>query len=319
MLRRNPGSTFAIAGLLALGIGASTAIFSVFDAVLLRPLPVRHPEQLVRMVQRQPVIGSESLFNYSYYETLRDHATTLASVFAEYGEYEHYTLTEPAPSEQITVYAVTPEFFDALGVQAIYGRVLTAADAKDTGTPPAVVSYGFWQRRFDGDPQALGRTLVIHGHPFVVAGVLPREFNGMDADTAPDVRVPVRAYPLLTDHPVEQGTGFGIEGRLKPGVTREQAESECLSLWQANIRELLKDRPKLLASELQTGMALDPLDRGFSILRDRFGNALKVLMAFVGLLLLLVRSTSRVCCWSAPWPAGKRSRCDWRSKGHGFG
>src|SRR5580704_14792548 len=87
MRRKRPGSTAAIVGLLALGIGAATVIFSVFDAVLLRPLPVRHPEQLVRMVQHLPRIGTRSDFPVKYYEALRDHSTTLAAVFGETADY----------------------------------------------------------------------------------------------------------------------------------------------------------------------------------------------------------------------------------------
>src|SRR5580658_6526333 len=127
ILWRSPGSTLALAGLLALGIGAATVIFSVFDAVLLRPLPVRHPEELVRMVQRLPKIGTQSNFPLQYYEALRDHSTTLAAVFAETTDYP-YAMSDPLPAEQILVHMVTPEFFDALGVPALYGRVLTPED-----------------------------------------------------------------------------------------------------------------------------------------------------------------------------------------------
>ncbi len=288
MLRKSPGSTLAIAGLLALGIGASTVIFSLFDSLLLRPLPVRHPERLVRMAQHIPRVGALSSFDYAYYEALRDHATTLESVFGQFGEFAHFAMTEPLPAEQITVGLVTPEFFDALGIQALYGRALTAADAKDTGTPPAVLSYVFWQRRFHGGLQALGRTLVIQGHAFVVVGVMPRGINGFSVETTPDVRVPARVLPLLTNFTRDRAGGFEIAGRLKPGVTPGQAHAECLSLWQSITRNLFKGHPAQLSEELSRGIALDPLERGTSILRERFGGSLEILMASVGLLLLLV-------------------------------
>ena len=287
MLRKTPGSTLAIAGLLALGIGASTVIFSLFDALLLRPLPARHAERLVRIVQHLPRIGAYSSFDYAYYEALRDHATTLESVFGQYGEFARFALTEPLPAEQVTATLVTPEFFDALGVQALYGRALTAADAKDSGTVPAVLSYGFWQRRFHGDLQVLGRTLVIQGHAFVVVGVMPRGVNGLTVDTAADVSVPARALPLLTSLTLDGADGFEIAGRLKPGVTRAQAYAECLSLWQSVMRSSHKGSPSL-AMELSRSITLDPLERGTSILRERFGGSLQLLMASVGLLLLLV-------------------------------
>ena len=98
-------------------------------------------------------------------------------------------MNEPGPSEAIQVYLPTPEYFDVLGVHALYGRTLVTDDAKDEpGTPPAVLSYGFWRRRFGGDPHVIGTSLVLRGNRFVIVGVLPREFNGISADTAPDVR-----------------------------------------------------------------------------------------------------------------------------------
>ena len=287
MLRKTPGSTLAIAGLLALGIGASTVIFSLFDTLLLRPLPARHPERLVRIAQHLPRIGAFSSFDYLYYEALRDHATTIESVFGQFGEFAHFALTEPLPAEQVTATLVTPEFFDALGIQALYGRALTAADARDTGTVPAVLSYGFWQRRFHGDLQAPGRTLMIQGHAFVVVGVMPRGVNGLAVDTAADVSVPARALPLLTSLTLDRAEGLEIAARLKPGVTRVQAYAECLSLWQSVTRSSHKGSPSL-ALELSRGITLDPLERGTSILRERFGGSLELLMASVGLLLLLV-------------------------------
>src|SRR6266704_558142 len=117
ILARNPGSTALIVSLIALGTGASTTIFSLFDAILLRPLPVRHPEQLVRMVQRLPKpLGLRSEFPFAYYKALRNHSKTLGSVFAETAWHEHFRMTQPEPAEEITVYGVTPELFDTLGL-----------------------------------------------------------------------------------------------------------------------------------------------------------------------------------------------------------
>ena len=295
MLRRNPGSTLAIAGLLALGIGSATVIFSVFDAVLLRPLPVRHPEDLVRMVQRLPKAGPRDDFPFDYYQALRDHSTTLASVFAETPSSFRFPMTDPAPAEEISARAVTPEYFAALNVTPLYGRVLTADDEQDSsGDPPAVLSYGFWRRRFDGDPHALGRTMTLRGHKFVVVGVLPRGFNGLSADTAPDVRIPNRAYPVLTGFP---GANRAIElfGRLKRGVSRAQAEAECQSFFQSVVvpyyADIVKEFPNNGAAQLiKTGVNLDSVQRGESVLRDRFASPLQLLMFSVSVLLLIVCS-----------------------------
>ena len=193
MLAKSPGFTAVAVALLAVGVGANALIFSAFDAVLWRPLPVRHAEELVRMVQRIPRIGTSSTFHYSFYQALRDHSTTLSAVFGEAPI--DVVMNQPAPAEQVRVHMATPEFFEVLGVPALFGRTLTEDDATATPeTPPAVLSYGFWRRRFNSDPEAVGRTIVLHGHSFVIVGVMPRAFNGTSVDTAPDVRVPLNTF-----------------------------------------------------------------------------------------------------------------------------
>ncbi|MGO8819463.1 MAG: ABC transporter permease [Terriglobia bacterium] len=200
MLAKNPGFTMLVTGLLALGIGATTVIFSLFDAVFLRPLPVRHPGELVRMVQQYlPKIPPQSNFAYAYYEALHDHASTFSATFGETGEYLHFAMSDPKPTEEISVYGVTSDFFTALGPRPLYGRLLLPDDANQKpGVPPAVLSYGFWQRRFGGDPGVVNRgTFLVNGHRFLIVGVLPRDFNGLTVETAPDARIPLRARMAL--------------------------------------------------------------------------------------------------------------------------
>src|SRR5262245_33846720 len=200
MLARSPAFTLVAVALLAVGIGGGALIFSACDAILWRPLPVRHPEELVRLVQRIPRIGTSSTFHYSFYLALRERSTTLAAVFGEAPI--DVVMHQPAPAEQIRVHMATPEFFEVLGVPALLGRTLTSDDEKSSsGTPPAVLSYGFWHRRFNGEPAALGQTLLLRGQPFVIVGVMPRGFNGISADTAPDVRVPFRTFQALWAEP----------------------------------------------------------------------------------------------------------------------
>jgi predicted permease len=294
MLAKSPGFTLVTAGLLSIGIGASSLMFSAFESVWLRPLPVRHPEQLVRLVQKIPQLGTRSYFVYAYYRALKEHSTTLAGVF---GENEMLVaMNEPTPSEQIRVHLSTPEFFQDLGVDALYGRVLSPDDAKDdSGTLPAVLSYGFWRRRFHADPAALGQTIAVHGHRFTVVGVMPRDFNGITVESAPDVRVPLRALPLLANSAPEgklDEVTLDLGARLRPGVTRERAYAECLAIWRATVLDWYghqKDYgPQQAEFELARGMELDPLERGVSVLRDKFGGALQLLTISVGLLLLIV-------------------------------
>ncbi len=296
LLAKAPAFTAVAAGLLAAGIGANAVIFSVADAILLRPLPVKHPEELVRLVQRSPQLGVRSSFSYTLYEALRDRSTTVSTVFGE--QESRIAMNDPPPAEQIQVMLVTPEFFTALGVRALYGRTLTPEDAKESPGPiPAVLGYGFWRRRFAANPQAIGRTITLHGHKFVVAGVMPRSFNGTSIDTSPEIRLPLRAAPLLVDWrgrppSLSDLENLSLSGRLKPGFTRAQAQSECLALWRATMETYYSNRTDLpagsLENELRRGLELVPLDRGVSVLRDHYATALQLLSALAALLLLMV-------------------------------
>ncbi|MDR3702321.1 MAG: ABC transporter permease [Candidatus Sulfopaludibacter sp.] len=293
MLSRSPGFTLAVAGLLALGIGANTAMYSALNALLLRPLRVRHPEQLIRLVQIVPRIGVTSYFVPELYDELKKHSTTLSAVFGD-AEWP-VAMDDPQPAEQVRVHVVTPEFFDVLGVPALYGRALTAEDAKENpGAPPAVLSYNFWQRRFAGDVRAVGRTITLRGHKFLVVGVMPRAFNGITTDTAPDLRIPLRAYPLLRFEGGFTGNGIALElvGRLKPGVSASRARAECYALWRAVTLQGFKrsPNPEQLQNELARGLQVESLERGASVLRERFGLALELLAGSAGLLLLLLCS-----------------------------
>jgi predicted permease len=285
MLAKTPGLTLSAIMLLAIGIGGGTLLFSAFEAVWLRPLPVRHPEQLVRMVQDLPRLGKRSYFSYRYYRTLKERSTTLSAVF---GEAEWYVaMNQPAPAIQLRVHVVTPEFFSELGAQPLYGRLLTPAD-----TDAVVLSHGFWERRFHSDRAAVGRTITLHGFPFTIVGVMPPEFNGTSADNTPEVRAPVGGIMHLARYEGPNSVQPQIDldeyqldlaGRLKPGVTLQQAEAECQALWRAMV-----EKKRDAEMQLQRGMSLDPLERGVSIVRDKFGEAVRLVAGASGLLLLLV-------------------------------
>ncbi len=286
MLLRSPGFTVSAALLLAVGIGANAAIFSALNALLLRPLAVKHPEQLIRLVQVRPRIGLTSSFPPEYFEALKK-ATTLSAVIGD-AEWP-VAMDDPQPAEQVRVHVVTGEFFDVLGVPALYGRALTVEDSQeDSETPPAVLSYHFWQRRFHADPHAVGRTITLRGHHFVVVGVMPRSFNGITTDTAPDLRISNRAFRLLRFDGSLTGNGIAPEivGRLKPGVSLAEARAECLAIFRSTLERL----PGVeMERELQ-GFDAESLEHGASLLRERFGLALKLLAGSAGLLLLLMCS-----------------------------
>ena len=290
-LAKSPGFTLAVVALLAVGIGANTAFYSVLDALLLRPLPVAHPEQLVRMVQDEPRIGVTSMFVHEVYDELH-RAKTLSAVLGE-AEWP-VAMDDPKPAEQVRVHLVTPGFFEVLGVPALIGRTFTADDERDEpGMPPAVLSYGFWQRRFASDPRAVGRTIGLRGRQFLIVGVMPRRFNGIYADNAPDLRIPLRAVRLLQFERVFGAGGVGLEiaARVKPGVALAQAQSECTAIWRAATEEGMQRTHQpadFIAATLARGIRLEPIAHGVSALRERFGFAARLIAASAGLLLLLM-------------------------------
>lgn len=293
-LAKSPGFSLVIAALLAVGIGANTALFSAVDALLLRPLAVREPGRLIRIAQTVPRIGVTSSFLHEVYDGLQ-HAHTLSAVFGE-AEWP-IAMDEPKPAEQVRVHVVTPEFFDVLGVSALYGRSLTVNDAREEpGPPPAVLSYGFWQRRFGGDRNAVGRNVSLRGHRFTVVGVMPESFNGIYADNSPDIRIPVRAFPLLRFGDSSPSNGIialELAARMKPGVTLAQARAECFAVWRAVMESYMRRTRATqedLDVELSRGLQVESLEHGVSLLRDRFGLAARLLAASAGLLLLLMCS-----------------------------
>jgi predicted permease len=277
----------------ALGIGANTAIFSALNALLLRPLPVRQPQELIRLVQVVSRLGTISSFRHEVFDALQ-HASTLSAVIGD-AEWP-VALDDPKPAEQVRVHVVTPEFFDVLGVAALYGRTLTANDARDDpGPPPAVLSYGFWRRRFAADVRAVGRAIALRGHKFIVVGVMPQSFNGITTDTTPDLRIPLRAFPLLRFEGAGRYNGIALEltARLKPGVALAQARAECFAIWRAATEDAMRRehaKQELIDSEIGRGLQIESLERGAFMLRDRFGLAVELLSASAGLLLLLMCS-----------------------------
>jgi predicted permease len=289
MLARSPGFAIAAIALLSAGIGASVVIFSALDAVWLRPLMAKHPEELARMVQHRTGIGTVSDFVYDFYAALRDHSTTFSAVFAEEEE-PFIPMSDPAPAEMIWTNVVTPEYFDVLGVAPLYGRTFRAGDPPDT----TVLSYDFWQRRFNGDARAVGRTITLHSHRFVILGVMPRGFHGITTDIEPALRVMGGALPLIAEvsggrtPDFTQDYGISVGGRLKPGVTMTQARAESFALW-APVTKAFYERLHIGAgTELRDGMELESLEHGVSITREKFGGAIELMGFLVALLLLMV-------------------------------
>jgi predicted permease len=226
-LSKSPGFTLVAVASLALGVGANAAIFSLVNAVLLRPLPVRDPGRLVS-VSLTGKDDSMQAFSYPTYKDFRDRNQTLDGLFAE--RMAPLSLSRGAGNERVWGYLVSGNYFEVLGVGAERGRTFTQADdGAPLSAPLAVVSHSCWQRRFGGDPDLVGRDVQLNGHPFRVVGVMPEGFAGTEIIYTPEVWVPMSMQEW-----VEPGNAwlerrttqnlFAV-GRLKEGVTSEQAEA----------------------------------------------------------------------------------------------
>jgi predicted permease len=291
LLLKNPGFTAVAMLSLALGIGANTAIFSLVDAVLLKLLPVRNPEQLVALdsfSQR----GERHNFSHPLFEQLRARTSVFSGLFAAVDGTSRMEMTVPVSSgqtEQAEVQLVSGEYFQALGVDAVAGRTLTAADDQTPGAHPvAVLSYGFWQRRFAGDVAVIGRSITLKGQPFTVIGVTPPAFFGEAVGRAPDIWA-----PLMMEPPLGRGVTYlknanvgwlRLMARLKPGVSEQQAQAALtLSLEQLKAEQSDVGQSARHISRLE----VLPGRQGLAEFRNQFAKPLRILMAVVGLVLLI--------------------------------
>lgn len=292
LLRKSPAFTLTAILLLAIGISANSLIFSLVDAVLLRPLPVSHPENLVRMVEQHPTGFLTWDLPYELCDALREKDASLSEVICEGGS--DVALDDGRSIERVRVFLVSPNYFSSLGVHSQLGRILSADDER-TAAQNAVLSDEFWRRRFGRDRAVLGRRITLGGHPFTIVGVSAQRFNGLAVETSPDIRVPAATDRLLITPSSEMSQNarplFGeIFGRLRPGVSLARANGEVDSIIHASGDEI---NHRLFASTREVGSALrsqyrlESVANGVSTLRTQFSRSLDVLMAAVALLLLL--------------------------------
>ena len=272
MLRKSPGLTAIILIMLNLGIGATTAVFTVFDAILLRPLAYEKPEQLVQMWERRTE-GPFQQFEFSYPDYLDVKKEN--KVFSQMGGYSKnsVTLTGKEGAEQLLAAVATTGFFETLGVQPILGRTFEAGEDELQKNSPVMLSYGAWQRRFGGNPGVVGTPLVLDGELAAVVGVLPKNFVFAPTGPAELWMSPRIAGFLLRRnlywlHPV---------ARLKPGVSLEQAQAEIRTI----SRRLAMQYP-----DSNAGVSTDLVDLRQQIV-GQIQPALVVLMAAVGFVLLI--------------------------------
>jgi predicted permease len=285
---------------LALGIGANTAIFTLIDQVLLRLLPVKDPEQLVLLWGRGGHYGSNNgpnKLSYPMYEDFRDKNQVFSGMFCRNGM--DFSLNFEGKTERISGELVSGTYFPVLGVGAALGRVLNPTDDQTPGGEPyAVLSYRYWMSRFAGDPRVIGKKLVLNGYPFTVVGVSQAGFDGMDPTQSPQVRVPVVMKMEVDqlgfyDLKKRRARWVNVYGRLKPGITMEQAKAGLQPLMHQMLnmevqeKDFARAAPETKQAFLRMWLDLLPGSKGRSELRNQFSNSLLVLMAIVGLVLMI--------------------------------
>jgi predicted permease len=295
LLRRDPAFASVAIVSLAIGIGASTAAFTVFNAVMLRPLPVPDPDRLVLL---QPQRRGERfvLFN-PIYEEIRSRQTTLSGVFAANDTpYLKITFEDESAPAYLHASLVSGSYFAVLGLTPHMGRLLTEQDdelpsASSDDRCAAVISYRLWVRRFGENPAALGRMLRVNDKTCAIVGIAPPHFETHQIGFAPDVWLPLRP---LTDQKLlaSRGMAFfsGAMGRLAPGVEIAQAEAEVTSLYQqaqaaqpqspANARQ-----PQTTAADFKIHLASGA--QGFDAIRRPFSAPLFIILAVAGVVLLI--------------------------------
>jgi putative ABC transport system permease protein len=276
MMARNAGFTAAAIFTLALGIGANTAIFTVADALLLRPFPYRDPAHLVAVQTDQKGYGPSSPLRY---ETVRDHGKSFEQV-AVYAE-DNLNLTGENNPVQIAVVRVSPDFFSLLGVKPALGRDFNAEEGRPEGKPVVILANSFWHERYHADPDIVGRTIVLDQVASVVIGVLPAKVQFPFVGAA-DVWTPrYFEYSLMPTARLRLGVSYlNLIARLKPGVSVAQADSE-LAVLNVQYRE---QNPGMADAGNDVKMIAIPLRN--LVVGDVRGKVL-LLMAAVGLLLLI--------------------------------
>ena len=303
-LRRNPILSVVALVSLGIGIGANTAIFTIMDQLILRSLPVRHPEQLVMLVSPggwsghiETSYGVEVSFSWPKYRALRNQT---AAIFD--GLISRFpipaSIAAQSQTDRGTGELVSGNYFDVLGVRPSLGRLFSNEDTVKPGSNPvAVLSNAYWKRRFGANPAILNQTITVNGVPLTVVGVAEQGFRSVGAGESPSVFVPISMQPKmlpgwddLTEAP--HSYWLNVFGRLKPNISRAQAEAAVDVIW----RRIVNDDAKLLSPRsgaayrnkyVNRKLELRPSAAGISSIRDSVEKPLYLLMGMVGLVLLI--------------------------------
>jgi len=309
-LTKSKGFAAAAIVTLAIGIGANTAVFSIVDAMLIKALPVKNPEQLVAfdwlrtndsMIAGysgsgrpgpQPGTQVRTSFSYVVFQRFHERNRTLTDVFA-FAPARSLNVVADGEAETVNTQFVTGEYFKGLGVSAFRGRIITSADDREGNAPVAVISYRYWQKRFRRDPAVLGKTIQVNRIPVAVVGVTPEEFYGTRVTEWVDLTLPLAASaPVAGDGRPTPASLWWVEmmARLKPGITREQVLADVKAGFDDAVRESWNSRTVPTPDETRTGipeLRVNPGSHGTRGPADDEVQALQIAFVGVGAILLI--------------------------------
>jgi len=320
MLLKQKGLSAVALLSLALGIGANTALFSIVDAMLLKMLPVKEPDQLVLFKSVAPrgfsvgsyngstdtdeATGQRTMTSFAFqsYQRMREQQGPMSDIFAFGGV--GLNVSADGQAEVASGQAVSGNYYSALGVQPAAGRLLTDEDDKPNAPPVAVLSHRYWQKRFGGDPSVIGKQINLNNRAFTVAGIAAKGFDGtMGVGSTQDVTIPLAVEPQLYPDPKRSYTAgnvwwLRIMGRLQPGVTREQAQAQLENVFQQSVvehRALRQAEAKAsggnpisdLDPKQYPRLYADPGGQGEMFRRKYYAPSLYLLLGVVGLVLLI--------------------------------
>jgi predicted permease len=301
-LLHSPGVTAVVVLSLGLAIGANTAIFSMVNALLMKSLPVDRPEQLVLLSNgytRGFVSGQKgrwSIYSYPLYRHLRDNQTAFEGIASFRTELDRLNVRLPRQEASTLAWCrlVSGNYFTVLGVTPLIGRVLSSNDESLTANPVAVISHSYWQRAFQGSTAVIGEVVNMNGIPVTIAGVAPEKFFGESIERElADIWLPVTLQPrvMMRRNALEDSVNswLNLIGRLTPGSSVARAEAELNVALAQHLRQLAGPsiKPEQEQEIRKANIALSPGSGGVSFLRYLYTDALYILMAVVGLVLLI--------------------------------
>jgi len=286
LLAKDPAFTAVAALSLALGIGANTAIFGIVNAVMLRSLPVQHPQELL-----QVKMGESGSFTNPIWEELRNRQDVFSGVFAWWAT--RFNLAAGGEVQYAEGLWASGGYFSTLGVPAAAGRMFTQADDRRGCAPVAVLSYAFWQRRYGARQDAVGQTIRLDGHPFQIIGVSAPGFSGVDVGRSFDVALPICTEPVIRGETSaldrRSSWWLSVIGRPKPGLAPAQVGARLKVLapqvFEATVPPNYRSDQQ--AKYRQRSFDIAPAGTGTSHVRRRYGNALTTLMVVTAIVLLI--------------------------------